>query len=463
MTIDMMTDSLDLDFELDAAIDSEPEYMLVSGREPAPSARSSSNNNNNNNNLTKDSAATTDTQREHPLSLRLVFPSEDGGLLIGKNGRHINKLKETTTATWLISNGHAFEDRIVTISGSVAEIASAVHALAQHILGEKTPVSIKGIKQSEPDDVSAKDRQLTLNMLFPARSIGYILGPGGSRVGELRQKSGVAWLHVSTNTIPFTQERVVQASATANGLETVAATLLHSTKKQLFMLQNSSTLYQPIENGLYTFLDYERHRAGSGSDGSRNTNCRIDSGARATDQSSRKYLDDIFVRGLASTDRSRKRARSMADADTRSSLRRDPLDNKRLRRMSENASSDRRVRHVQPRRPSPQPTRRSASGRSVKHSTGNGGNRRSSYSARSSSRSKEEKLVVSDLIAGRLIGRNGVHLESLKTKSGAEICLSPRVKDMHDRVVTISGSSDSVKAACKLIGESVRTFEDLEA
>ncbi|KAJ2888277.1 hypothetical protein FB639_000749 [Coemansia asiatica] len=161
-SMDIATDSLDVDFELGMphnniityhislvkeknntcmstcpANDSESEYMLVSCREPTPtpgdcsndrdadsSAEHSSSDLDMRQGSSQNSTAASCAPHGHLLSLRLVFPSEDGGVLIGKNGRHINKLKETTTATWLISSGHAFDDRIVTISGSVADIAS---------------------------------------------------------------------------------------------------------------------------------------------------------------------------------------------------------------------------------------------------------------------------------------------------------------------------------------------------
>ncbi|KAJ1664636.1 hypothetical protein GGF38_003069, partial [Coemansia sp. RSA 25] len=94
---------------------------------------------------------------------------------------------------------------------------------------------------------------------------------------------------------------------------------------------------------------------------------------------------------------------------------------------------------------------------------------RSSYSTSSSGkgspdeRSKEEKLVIPDSIAGRLIGRKGSYLLSLETQSGAQITLSPRVQNMPDRVVTVVGRIDEVSIACRLIRNSVQNFEDLEA
>ncbi|KAJ2705860.1 hypothetical protein H4R19_005072 [Coemansia spiralis] len=72
----------------------------------------------------------------------------------------------------------------------------------------------------------------------------------------------------------------------------------------------------------------------------------------------------------------------------------------------------------------------------------------------------QEKLVVADSIAGRLIGRNGKHLLSLEERSGARIMLSPRVKSIPDRIATVVGRPGDVRRACALIRENMREFAD---
>ncbi|KAJ2495042.1 hypothetical protein IWW47_004278 [Coemansia sp. RSA 2052] len=55
--------------------------------------------------------------------LRLLFLPEDGGMLIGKEGCHINKLKASTTATWSIAGSNTnSEDRVVVISSSTESV-----------------------------------------------------------------------------------------------------------------------------------------------------------------------------------------------------------------------------------------------------------------------------------------------------------------------------------------------------
>ncbi|KAJ2451631.1 hypothetical protein GGI03_006852 [Coemansia sp. RSA 2337] len=59
------------------------------------------------------------------LVVRLLFPPEDGGMLIGKDGCHINKLKASTTALWSIKGNNANqEDRVVAISGSAEGVVN---------------------------------------------------------------------------------------------------------------------------------------------------------------------------------------------------------------------------------------------------------------------------------------------------------------------------------------------------
>ncbi|KAJ1722100.1 hypothetical protein LPJ53_003469, partial [Coemansia erecta] len=70
-----------------------------------------------------------------------------------------------------------------------------------------------------------------------------------------------------------------------------------------------------------------------------------------------------------------------------------------------------------------------------------------------------KKIVVSDVVAGWLIGRNGSRIASVMRRSGADIRLSPRVRCMNDRIVTITGSSHTVRDARKRIERKVRAFE----
>ncbi|KAJ2285483.1 Poly(rC)-binding protein 2 [Coemansia sp. RSA 355] len=349
--------------------------------------------------------------------LRLIFTHEDGGVLIGKNGRHITKLKETTSASWFVSRSSDGADRLVVLRGSIEELSNAVFALAQH-LGE----------QADQSRLSESSTQFpTLRFLFPTKCIGSILGLGGANIAKIRADLDVSWLHVFHNAIPFSSERIVEVSGSEASLQAVTSWLLQTTMPELVDLQQTSTVYCPTKNGLRQMQLQERQRA-------------------SCDQHSRHTSSSVVQ--VDKERLSRKRSHSSLEVDSYrpTAVHRD-ADRKRPRRSSDN-SSTRSTKHHSP---STRPER-------YVHSP------RHSYtdSNRHVSSEQQEKLVVPDSIAGRLIGRSGNHLSSLKERSGAQIELSPRVPNMQDRVVTVSGRPSQVSSACKLIRDSIRSFEDLE-
>ncbi|KAJ1719281.1 RNA binding protein, heterogenous nuclear RNP-K like protein, partial [Coemansia erecta] len=287
-TPDDILDSYESDFEPDAEYDDEaPSYMVVVGPEPA---------------------AIWDTRPQQPVSsdnasaalaLRIVFASDCGGVLIGKGGCHINMLKQTTSASWHITTGDVSDDRIVTVSGTPTSIAEAVGKLAEHIVDQTSPGSKTRDLLSCP---SAPYNALTLNLLFPVKTIGHLLGPSGARISHLRSDRSIQRLHITKEPIPFTQERIVQVTGTAPGLQTAALAILQATEETLAQLQGAATLYRPVRNGLRSFLRMEsKELREMGRKRSRST-------ADATDHRDRHGRDEAG-----------KRPRRMSDhSDTRS-------------------------------------------------------------------------------------------------------------------------------------------------
>ncbi|KAJ1846863.1 Poly(rC)-binding protein 2 [Coemansia sp. RSA 2703] len=356
------------DFEpVDIEDNDEPAYMLVASPSQADAASSSPS-----------SAAPSTTTRSAPLALRIVFPSDIGGVLIGRSGRHINKLKQSTHATWHVSTGGAKDDRLVTLSGTPTTIAQAVRTLAEHIV-DQTPRSSSSSSSRRSHDhpgtpssattAPQPDDMLTLNLLFPAKTIGQLLGPSGERLQHVRQLADVHRLHITRDPLPYTHERIVQVTATPDGLRAAAGALLQATDGLLGAAQSAATLYRPVADGLRSFLRMDAETLRDGGKG-------------------------------------RKRSRSTTE------------------RPAQRASDD-------------------------------GGKRRRTCKQREMT----EKMVVADAAAGWLIGRNGRRIAEVVRRSGADVRLSPRVRGMADRVVTITGAPHRVSDARRRIERTVHAFE----
>ncbi|KAJ1992227.1 RNA binding protein, heterogenous nuclear RNP-K like protein [Coemansia spiralis] len=393
--------------------------------------------------------AATGEKEEGDLTVRLIFPSEDGGMLIGKDGRHINKLKHNTSATWTITRGNADqEDRIVTICGSLGHVAEAVYHLAEHI-------NVQSRSNNKPRD--SESNVLLLRLLFPLKSIGPILGTGGSRIASMRAKPGITRLHIYQDTIPFTQERIVEVCGTTRALETAVRSMLRATKSELNQLQKASILYQPVKNGLCQMILRENGQRAS----------LFSSSPSSYRPHPKKHAQNSPPSSTDDTCENRKRSISMLDLDDVDSQvdDRSSSDQKRSRRMTDNGEYRYKSSRSHHSARSPDRSAQLRKGESSKTSRSRPPSRHDRNSSSSSSdrrRSRDErkeKLVIPDSVAGRLIGRSGSYLASLQSRSGAQITLSPRVPEMQDRVVTVSGGSDEVDRACRLIKSSVRGFE----
>ncbi|KAJ2590253.1 hypothetical protein EV177_009098, partial [Coemansia sp. RSA 1804] len=409
-------------------------------------------------------------EKVESLTARLVFHSKDGGMLIGKDGRHINMLKESTAASWSITGSTAAsEDRIVAISGPTSSVVDAVHSLAEHI-DKQQQRHLDRHKSSEPNP-------LVLRFLFPLKCIGAILGVGGSRASKLRADPEITRFHVFGDTIPFTQERIVEIGGSTSALKKATLLMLKSTESMLTYTQENSTLYQPVKNGLHQMIARdsgraddvfspraEKCRTGPKHVHPKRTAAELHSRNSGGKKRSRSLLKTDDIRdddngddssSSSSSSSSNRCDKTMSSRRTSGGLSSDSR--KRLRRMSDNCEYRRDSVHThRSRRGSESSSRHTKSDlgrashisnpKTSKQRHFDGGNSHRSNSNRSDSQRlaerTENKLVISDSIAGRLIGRNGSYLVTLQERSGARITLSPRVQDMPDRVVTVTGSHE---------------------
>ncbi|KAJ2493862.1 Poly(rC)-binding protein 2 [Coemansia sp. RSA 2050] len=376
------------------------------------------------------------------LMVRLLFPPGDGGMLIGKDGCHINKLKESTTALWSIKGSNTDqEDRVVVLSGSAEGVINAIQALTEHMEQQQRLAATLGASRSAPGS-------LMLRLLFPAGCIGFVMGPGGARVAKLRVDSGISRLHIYRDNISQADERVIEICGARRAICQAIILMLCEMGSALATQQGIATLYRPSRSGLHRLLSGDRAASSSET----RTDTYIPSSSKDYHRNRSQSLLELGEAdsGRISSERPRQKRRMSDNSES------DSWPRKRL--VSEASESGRRSnavhRHSHTRQgSSPQPKRRTSRNPPVASSTGKRG---------TSECSMEEKLVIPDSVAGRLIGRKGSYLLSLEAQSGAQISLSPRVPNMTDRIVTVVGRAGEVSAACKLIKDSVQSFEDLE-
>lgn len=124
--------------------------------------------------------------REETVSMRCII--RDAGLVIGKGGSVISKIRERSHARIKISDGVG-KQRTMLVSGTVDVVAKAFHLIAVLIA-----------------DAAKTDASITL--LIPDIYMGIIIGKGGSKIKYLAEISS-AKITANNFTLPETEDRIL--------------------------------------------------------------------------------------------------------------------------------------------------------------------------------------------------------------------------------------------------------------
>mmetsp|Transcript_15457 Transcript_15457/g.38046 ORF Transcript_15457/g.38046 Transcript_15457/m.38046 type:complete len:842 (+) Transcript_15457:180-2705(+) len=112
-----------------------------------------------------------------PGTMQVLVPSSSAGVVIGRRGSTIQKMKADSGAGISLSNYvKRAENRVATISG-------APHAMAKAIIAVAGQLATDGGKNPE------NANSLSMTMLVPRGELGAIIGKKGARITELRNST----------------------------------------------------------------------------------------------------------------------------------------------------------------------------------------------------------------------------------------------------------------------------------
>uniref|UniRef100_A0AC35U963 KH domain-containing protein n=1 Tax=Rhabditophanes sp. KR3021 TaxID=114890 RepID=A0AC35U963_9BILA len=141
------------------------------------------------------------------LTVRLLMQSKEVGSIIGKNGDQVKMLRDKSQAKINISDGSS-QERIVTITGNETTIDKAFSMIC-----EKFEDDLKQRSESATTAVPP----ITLRLIVPATQCGSIIGKGGSKIKEIRDKTGAS-IQVASEMLPNASERAVTISGHASAI-----------------------------------------------------------------------------------------------------------------------------------------------------------------------------------------------------------------------------------------------------
>lgn len=158
--------------------------------------------------------------------IRFLFPARAAGVIIGKGGENIKKWRSQYNVKLNIPENRGPE-RIMTIEGDLQAICNAVKEVSpklkeimnaklsdpKRIMGNYVPRRRRGGDGDEPEKEDEDDNMLDYRILVHESQAGSVIGRGGDRIKELRDKYKMRVIKVYQMLAPFSTDRVVQMVA----------------------------------------------------------------------------------------------------------------------------------------------------------------------------------------------------------------------------------------------------------
>ncbi|XP_042605224.1 poly(rC)-binding protein 4-like isoform X4 [Cyprinus carpio] len=142
------------------------------------------------------------------LTLRLLMHGKEVGSIIGKKGETVKRIREESSARINISEGSCPE-RIITITGPTECVFRAFTMITVKLEEDLAALVANGTVTSKPP--------VTLRLVIPASQCGSLIGKGGSKIKEIREKTG-AQVQVAGDLLPNSTERGVTISGSQEAI-----------------------------------------------------------------------------------------------------------------------------------------------------------------------------------------------------------------------------------------------------
>ncbi|XP_050674518.1 heterogeneous nuclear ribonucleoprotein K homolog isoform X2 [Leptidea sinapis] len=131
--------------------------------------------------------------RHNDEEVTFLIPSKVAGSIIGKGGSNISKLRSQFKASITVPDCHGPERVLTITAGDVETILDIVREIVPNL----------------NDTYRSGNEELDIRLLIHQSRAGCVIGKAGSKIKELREKTG-ARLKIFSNQAPQSTERVVQ-------------------------------------------------------------------------------------------------------------------------------------------------------------------------------------------------------------------------------------------------------------
>lgn len=129
------------------------------------------------------------------ISMKALIVTGDASVIIGKQGKHINEIRDQSGARLNISESiPGNPERIMTVQGQLDAVSKAFGLIVRRINDEPfEQASVPG------------SRAVTIRFIVPHTRMGSVIGKGGAKIKEIQEASG-ARLNAGEQMLPGSTE-----------------------------------------------------------------------------------------------------------------------------------------------------------------------------------------------------------------------------------------------------------------
>ncbi|KAF0528099.1 Heterogeneous nuclear rnp K-like protein 2 [Gigaspora margarita] len=198
------------------------------------------------------------------LTIRALVSTKEAGVIIGKAGKNVAELRETTGVKAGVSKVvQGVHDRVLSVAGTLDGVAKAYSLIAQTLLENPVNASPTSTPITPPPNAFTSVRLLISHNLM-----GTIIGRQGLKIKHIQDVSG-ARMVASKEMLPQSTERVVEVQGTVEAIRVavweIGKCLIEDKERGI-----GTVLYTPAIRVTSNYLTSRRSeytvRTGSGTD-----------------------------------------------------------------------------------------------------------------------------------------------------------------------------------------------------
>ncbi|CAG8496384.1 12414_t:CDS:2 [Cetraspora pellucida] len=197
------------------------------------------------------------------LTIRALVSTKEAGVIIGKAGKNVAELRETTGVKAGVSKVvQGVHDRVLSVAGTLDGVAKAYSLIAQTLLENPVNASPTSTPITPPPNAYTSVRLLISHNLM-----GTIIGRQGLKIKHIQDVSG-ARMVASKEMLPQSTERVVEVQGTVDAIRVavweIGKCLIEDNERGI-----GTVLYNPAIRVTSSYLSSRREytvRTGSGTD-----------------------------------------------------------------------------------------------------------------------------------------------------------------------------------------------------